>query len=196
VELLTGLSYVLIWRFFASDLVLLALNLILISVCILILVYDIRHTIIPDELVLMVLSTAILLLAYDGLPNFNWQNVWLSLLGGTIAAFFFWGLWYISNGRWIGLGDAKLAFPLGMIAGTSGIFSMVVFSFWIGASISLLLLALERLTGKGKTRLHFLASPLTIRSEVPFAPFLIAGFFLVHLFHVDIFKITYILFWL
>ena len=67
---------------------------------------------------------------------------------------------------------------------------MVVFSFWIGACISLVLLGVERLSKKWKTHLHFLSTPLTIKSEVPFGPFLIVStvaVWLVTLFGTDLY---------
>jgi prepilin signal peptidase PulO-like enzyme (type II secretory pathway) len=116
----------------------------------------------------------------------------LSRIGaGFGAAFFFWGLWYVSKGRWIGFGDAKLALPLGMLVGIGDVFSMVVFSFWIGAGVSLVLLGIQKLLKRGKTSLRFLSTPITMKSEVPFAPFLILGFIAVHFLHADIFDITY-----
>ena len=89
----------------------------------------------------------------------------------------------------MGLGDAKLALPLGLLLGPIGAFSMVVFSFWIGAVVSVALLLLQHLYRKGTTRLPFVATPLRMKSEIPFAPFLILGFLFVYLFHVDIFTI-------
>lgn len=194
VELLTGLLFLLVWHLLAPSYVLLTLYLVLASLCVLIVVYDIRHTIIPDELTVLVALVALLLLGYDYYIVRSLSDVMLSMVAGISAAFFFWGLWFVSKGRWIGLGDAKLALPLGVIVGLGGVFSMVVLSFWIGAAISLVLLSLERLSKRGKTRLHFLSVPLTIKSEVPFAPFLIIGFFLVALLHADIFDITYLFF--
>ena len=194
VELLTGLSFVAVWYLFASNLLLLVLYLVLVSVFVVIVVYDIRHTIIPDELTLMVGAVALIFLGYEFILTKDVVLTLMSVLAGSSASFFFWGLWFISKGKWIGFGDAKLALPLGMMVGLGGVFSMVVLSFWIGAAISLTLLGFERALKRGKTNLHFLRSPLTIKSEVPFAPFLIAGFLLVQFLHADIFDITYALF--
>jgi leader peptidase (prepilin peptidase)/N-methyltransferase len=194
VELLTGLSFLVVWHYFSYNLFLLAVHLILVAILMIILVYDMRHTIIPDELTIAVGAVALMLLGYTFYETRDVASALLSIGAGLCAAFFFWGLWFMSKGRWIGLGDAKLALPLGVVVGIGGVFSMVVLSFWIGAGVSLLLLGLERLLKRGKTHLHFLASPLTIKSEVPFAPFLIAGFLLVHILHADIFTITYALF--
>jgi prepilin signal peptidase PulO-like enzyme (type II secretory pathway) len=173
---------------------LLVLNLVLVSLFMLIAVYDIRHTIIPDELTLMVGMVAFISLGYDFYILPDWNALLFRIGAGAIATFFFWGLWFVSKGRWIGLGDAKLAFPLGVLVGLGGVFSMVVFSFWIGALISVTLLAIQKILKRGKTHLQFLATPITIKSEVPFAPFLIAGFVAVHFLHADTFSVIYALF--
>jgi leader peptidase (prepilin peptidase)/N-methyltransferase len=184
----------LVWYTSASDMFLLALNLILISILVIITVYDMRHTIIPDEMSLSVGMVAVLLLGYTYTVHKDIYEVLWNVVAGLGAGGFFAGLWYISKGRWIGLGDAKLALPLGIIAGLGGVFSMVVLSFWIGALISLTLLGLIKILKRGKTGLHFLSLPLTIKSEIPFAPFLVASFLLVYFFQTDIFTITYALF--
>ena len=196
VELCTGLSYVALWHLFSENLILLALYLKLASVMILIVVYDLRHTIIPDELTLMVGGVAVVLMGYEYVYAHDVFLILSRLGAGLIAGFFFWGLWYVSKGKWIGFGDAKLALPLGIIVGLGSVFSMVVFSFWIGAGVSLVLLGIQKLLKRGKTNLRFLSTPITMKSEVPFAPFLILGFIVVHFLHADIFDITYtFLFW-
>lgn len=194
VEVLTGMLFALVWQVSSFDIVLLVLNLMLVSICMVMIVYDVRHLIIPNELTLMVAGIALIFLGYDVFQNQDYTHLFSHSIASITGAFFFWGLWYISKGRWIGFGDVKLALPFGLIVGLEGVFSMVVFSFWIGAIVSLTLLGLERLSKRGKIRLHFLSSPLTIRSEVPFAPFFISGFLLVHLLYADIFTITYTIF--
>jgi leader peptidase (prepilin peptidase)/N-methyltransferase len=162
---------------------------------VLVFVYDLRHTIIPNEFVLGLIAIATFVVGYESY-HAGMQHIATSLLGGIIAAAFFWGIWLYSKGRWIGLGDAKLALPLGAIVGLSDVFSFIVVSFWIGAFISLMLLLLQYLLRRGKRYLPFLRAPLTMKSEVPFAPFLIFGFLIVHLFSIDVFVLTYeILFW-
>lgn len=190
VELLTGVLYLLVWRTFFFEPVLILLNWVFLSVLMIIAVYDMRHTIIPDE---MTILAGIVALIYAGYASFiaeTWMPL-LSEIGAGLAAFvFFGGLWYVSGGRWIGFGDAKLAVPLGIMVGLGGVFSMIVLSFWIGAVISLVLLGLGKLVA-GKTGLRFLSAPITIKSEIPFAPFLILGFLLVHITYADIFTIVY-----
>lgn len=194
VEVLSGSLFVLVWNLFSTQPFLLAFNFVLVSVCMVMLVYDIRHMIIPDELTIAVGAIACIFIGYAIFQGSEYTVIATHGMAGACATLFFWGLWYISKGRWIGFGDVKLAFPFGFMVGLEGVFSVVVLSFWIGAVISLTLLGLERLSKRGKVRLHFLSSPITIKSEVPFAPFFITGFLLVHLIHADIFTITYALF--
>lgn len=194
VELTTGFLFATVWHLLQNDISALVFHLFLITLCVVIVVYDIRHTIIPNELTGVLILMALLLIGYEYALTREFSYVLFRFTAGLSGAAFFFALWYISKGKWIGLGDAKLALPLGMIVGIGGVFSMVVLSFWIGAVVSVSLIALERLMKRGKVRLHFLSTPLTIKSEVPFAPFLILGFLAVQLFHADTFDITYTLF--
>ena len=191
VELLTGASYLVLWYIFHADVVLFFLNIVLISVGIVIVIYDIRHTVIPDEMTVLITVVAFVMLAYTMFVSKLYiHTATASLLGGFEATLFLGGLWYISKGRWIGFGDVKLAFPLGVIAGSWGAISMVVMAFWIGAVVSLVLLGILRVLKTGTTYLPHAVRTITIKSEIPFAPFLIAGFLSVYLFHADIFEIT------
>lgn len=194
VELCTGILFVFLYTLFAHNPVSLILHAILGSLLMIVAVYDLRHTIIPDELTYGVGFLALLLLLYDAFLSHDLFGSFYDLLAGLGAGSFFFALWYFSKGKWIGLGDAKLAVPLGVIAGVAGALSMVVLSFWIGALVSVTLLLLARFLEKGKTVLHFLPRHLTMKSEVPFAPFLILGFFAAHYFHANIFAITALLF--
>ena len=191
VELLTAGLFLLGWHLFHADLIALALNGVLFSLLVVITIYDIRHTIIPDVLVIYLAGLALGFLGYHVYQNGDWLSALFDVLGGVGASLFFFGLWLVSHGRWIGLGDAKLAMPLGVIVGVTSVFSMVVLSFWIGAVISVALIGVQHLLKKGKTHLPFLSLPLTIKSEVPFAPFLVLGFLCAYLFNANIFSLTY-----
>jgi leader peptidase (prepilin peptidase)/N-methyltransferase len=194
VELLTAVSFTFIWYFFSYDLVLVALYALLASALIVVAVYDIRHTIIPDELSVLIGGIAVLYVGYAVYLTHDYGLIASHFLSGVAALFFIGSLWYLSKGKWMGLGDAKLALPLCAIVGFPGVFSVIVFSFWIGAVVAVTLLALQSLIGRGKTRLRYRFTPITMKSEVPFAPFLILGFLLVHFLHADVFDITFRLF--
>lgn len=196
VEFMTALAFVGVWHTFQPDYPLVLLNLVLASLLVLTFVYDLRHTIIPDELVVGIATVALLCIGYGTIGGSVFIPApFAALTGAAASGAFFFVLWYISRGRWLGFGDVKLAVPFGALVGLSSVFSMIVLSFWIGAVISVVLLALQRFFKRGKRYLPFSVRPLTIKSEVPFAPFLIAGFLIVYLYQTDVFVLTYALFW-
>jgi leader peptidase (prepilin peptidase)/N-methyltransferase len=94
----------------------------------------------------------------------------LDIFSGLILFAFFAFLWLVSSGKWMGFGDAKLALGVGWLLGLSGGIMAIMLAFWIGAIVSLSLMGLQKLN------LSHLG--LTIKSEIPFAPFIILGLFL------------------
>ena len=74
----------------------------------------------------------------------------------------------------MGLGDPKLMICLGLVLGLAQGILAIVLAFWIGAIVGLFLLALSKLKLFG---LH-----IGRKTELPFAPFLILGFFIAFLF--------------
>jgi leader peptidase (prepilin peptidase) / N-methyltransferase len=194
-EVITGLTFLLMYYLHGDDVVLLVTYFGIAALLILIVAYDLRHTIIPDELVLALLAFSLGVVTYAALMGEGQLGPVLSHVAAGLAGGAFLGsFWLISGGKWMGLGDAKLMVPLGILLGPWGTFGMLVLSFWIGAAISLALILVEKLFREGTTRVSFFGAPLKIRSEIPFAPFLVLGFSLVHFFHVDIFEalgITY-----
>lgn len=184
VELATGLLFVAVTTI-ASDIVVLLLLWWLMSVLVIISVYDLNHFVIPDKLTAIATGIASLLLLYQGFLGTPLITIVTSVLASLGGVLFFYVLWRISHGTWLGFGDVKLAFPLGLIVAPTQVFSMIVLSFWVGAGISLFLLAIAKL-GRGKLALRFLALNLTIKSVVPFAPFMIAGCLLVLFTHINV----------
>ncbi len=85
----------------------------------------------------------------------------------------------------MGLGDGKLALGIGWFLGLSFGLSAIVLGFWIGAGVSIVLLALGKLA-KGNSALFSGLKNLTIKSEIPFGPFLILGALIVLFSHFDI----------
>lgn len=160
--------------------------LLALSILVVVTVYDMNHYIIPDALT--VALTAVVAFWY--LCRVFMLEVPLMVIGVDIiaalgGAAFFYMLWFVSRGQWIGFGDVKLAIPLGLMVGAAQVFSMVVLSFWIGAAVSLVLVLLSKLA-RGKLRLHLRLQNLTIKSVVPFAPFMIAGCVVVLFTHLNV----------
>jgi prepilin signal peptidase PulO-like enzyme (type II secretory pathway) len=181
VELTAGLLFLAV-TLLVGDWILWPLLFLLMALLIVIAVYDLYHLVIPNEFVWMLLVIAGSHSVYQFYLTFNWWLMLGNVLAATISFSFFAGLWWCSRGRWLGFGDAKLSVPLALMVGLGGVFSMLVLSFWIGAVLSLGLLGWQKIRAwRGQLRLRFIRHPLTIKSEVPFAPFLILGFLSVYL---------------
>lgn len=148
---------------------------LLFSLLVFILVYDLYHKIIPD---FFSYGFGALALLY----NFIFVPLdYLTILAGPILFIPFWLLWAVSSGRWIGLGDGKLALGIGWFLGIVGGISAVLLAFWIGAVVGMLLLVISRISQLSRYKKR-----LTMKTEVPFAPFLIIGFWLVFFFDVNV----------
>ena len=138
----------------------LVLELVLMSSIVVIAVYDARHMVIPQIPLVIFLVAALIApgVFSDGII-FSTDRLFAGLM--LFAPFYM--LWRVSDGRWIGLGDADLAacigFYLGLIAG----FGAVVLAFAVGALYATVVL-IGGVCGK------------KYRREVPFAPFLLVGF--------------------
>lgn len=167
-----------------------SIDLFVFCLLLVIAVYDLTHKIIPDKMVFLfaVLSLGKLFLSVPFSDLFRFPHL-LDLLAGPLLALPFCLLWLVSRGRWMGLGDGKLALGLGWFLGFSLGVSAVVLGFWLGAVVGLTLVALARLRRARfvpKFLLNAGLKNLTMKSEVPFAPFLIAGFVIVYFFGIDV----------
>ncbi len=141
-------------------------------------VYDLRHKIIPDA---PVYALIFLSLVWQISSFLKGASGALDLIIGpflflTIASF-----WLVSSGRWMGFGDAKLVLGIGWFLGLKGGISGVILGFWLGALAGILLVVASR-AGK----LFLGSEKFTMKSEIPFGPFLIAGATLAFFFNLDV----------
>jgi len=146
-------------------------------------VYDLRHKIIPDQLVfvLILVSFFSIFINYSGFGNFlTFPTIW-EIVAGPILALPFALLWYLSKGRLMGLGDGKLILGLGWLLGISSGICMLILSFWIGTIVSLAIMFFSKNKHGGK---------MSMKTEVPFAPFLIASTLITFFFNLDIFSLA------
>ena len=158
-----------------------------ISLLVIILVYDLRHKIIPNLFVYLFVLLA--------LGNFFIEHglvfTYIELFSGPLIALPFFLLWLVSRGTWMGLGDAKLALGIGWFLGVGGGFSALLVSFWSGAIISIILVFLpyiQKIYVRVMTNntLYLANKHFTMKSEIPFAPFLIFGFLLIFFFDISV----------
>lgn len=169
VEFLTGLLFLVIFLKFFPNFQFNVFYWLIFSLLIIISVYDIRHQIIPNKLVYL----------FDFLCFSYWFLIDRSVAGflaGAIFFAFFFLLWFASQGRWMGLGDAKLALGCGWLLGfTNGVIGLLI-AFWSGALTGIFLLL-------------FLPKTFKLKSRIPFGPFLALGAIIALLFGNNILRI-------
>ena len=157
-----------------------ALLAVLLFIYIVIFVYDLRHSIIPDA---FSYSAALIALAMLAVKSYAWGIVDLYTVNAGPALFlFFFAFWYFSKGRWMGLGDGKLALSVGWVLGLGGGIAALLFSFWIGTIFALLVIVLQKIRFFEKVCGMDREKKLGMKSEIPFGPFIIIGFVLVLMF--------------
>ncbi|OGI61099.1 hypothetical protein A2814_02065 [Candidatus Nomurabacteria bacterium RIFCSPHIGHO2_01_FULL_38_19] len=135
------------------------------SLLLVIATYDLKHKIIPDKL-----SFIFGILAFIGLFLFRASLDFhphvpsiLEFLSGILIALPFALLWLVSRGAWMGLGDPKLILGLSWLLGLGVALSGVVVAFWSGAIVGIFLIILKK--------------DYEMKSEIPFAPYLVLGAF-------------------
>ncbi len=149
------------------------------SILIVISVYDLRHKIIPDKLVFIFIFISFLsiFINYSGNGSFFKIPNLISLFSGPILAAPFVALWFFSKGKLMGLGDGKLVLGMGWMLGLASGLCAVVMSFWIGTIISLPLMYMSK-------------NKMNMKTEIPFAPFLIISTLITFLLGLDIYSLV------
>ncbi|MBI5457802.1 prepilin peptidase [Candidatus Kaiserbacteria bacterium] len=150
---------------------------IILALLICIAAYDMLHTIIPDEWAYAFAGLALLFQFL--VPHIGSFSTWM-VLAGPLTALPLFALWFFSHGRWMGLGDAKLALGIGWLLGPAeGLFA-VFGAFIVGGVVSAPLLVVssewwrrivQKFTPTQTSR--NLVWGFTMKSEIPFGPFLI-----------------------
>ena len=134
------------------------------SALIIIFVYDLKYYLIPDSIVYSAIAMAgiyqVLSVLKFGPPAGGLGNLENALASSILASAFFLAIYLVSRGRWMGFGDVKLAFFMGLFLGFPKIIAALFLAFFMGAFVGIILIV---------------AKKKHLRSEVPFGPFLIVG---------------------
>lgn len=137
------------WLFFAACLMI-------------IFVYDLKHQIIPDEIIYSLLAVGLLFVGINSFVVMDYKYLIDHLASGLLAGGFFFFLAAVSKGKWMGGGDIKLAAFMGLVLGWQGVLIALYIAFILGAIVGIFaILMKERKLG----------------SKIPFGPFLITGTF-------------------
>lgn len=120
-------------------------------------IFDLKYLEIPDQIIFPTIFLAFLYrLIFSKSSFFNY------LLSGLFSFLFFFSFYFFSKGKLMGLGDSFLVLFLGLFLGFPSILLALIFAFLLGGFFSFVLLILKK---------------KKLKDEIPFAPFLISGFF-------------------
>jgi prepilin signal peptidase PulO-like enzyme (type II secretory pathway) len=129
-----------------------------VSVLLAIFLFDWQWMVIPDIItlpaILIFLVINIFAIVVLRIDNIIWQNLFFS---GIIGGGFFLAQYIVSKGKWIGGGDVRLGFLMGIVLGWPDILTALFLAYILGTLISLPLL---------------LAKKKQLNSQVPFGIFL------------------------
>jgi prepilin signal peptidase PulO-like enzyme (type II secretory pathway) len=175
VELLTAGLFVFSYLFWPTELVanwqyvnFIGWLIILVGLIALAVYDNAKRMMLPDRIVYPLMWLAILSLALQYALGRPLDDIYGVILAVAIGGGIFWLIFQISKGQWIGGGDAKLGFLLGLIVAKPEYAFLVLFI----ASIIALLFTTPLLAMK----------KLKKNSKVPFGPFLITASIVVVMF--------------
>ena len=156
IEFLTGIIFILpIIK--SPELAAILIYLIFACILMIIFAYDLRYMLIPDKISIpAILIVTVVQLFF----NFEFHYFLNLLLAAALASIFFLMQFIISKGTWIGGGDIRLGFLMGLMLGWPNIIVGVFLAYIIGAAFSMPLVII------GKK---------SMKSPVPFGVFLTAA---------------------
>ena len=146
----------------AFDVLALVCLLVVFCVLIVIFVYDLLHYLILDTTLAVLGGAVVAFHAFSFLAqgSVDVHDIGALVGAGLVPCLIFFGFFFISQGKWMGFGDVKFVFIMGLLLGFPNIIVALFIAFISGAIIGVVLI------GLGDKRM---------KDKVPFAPFLIAG---------------------
>ena len=175
-EVVCGLLFVAFFLFapfiaFSSDLKLIIFNLLLLKYIFNIIVglalvgiffYDIRYMEIPELFTIPIII--VIALSAFMFPDPGFVSM---MIGGAIGGLFFWIQEYLSKETWIGKGDTQVGILIGLLLGWQMLLIALMAMYIIGLIVSVGLMAFKL---------------VTVKSRIPFAPFMVSATFIVMFF--------------
>lgn len=169
-EMIMGISYVIVltsWYPFHSPVSVIqcVITLSIVSLLWIIFVSDLTEEIIPFDVlgIAGLLGVGLVISGIGGCIPFQYQcfsSLLPHLFSGIIPAFLFFLLWIVSRGKAMGDGDIFLVFLLGFLLGYPGVVVFLYVAFLTGAIVGVILMMRRK---------------KSLKSHIPFGPFLIVG---------------------
>jgi len=148
--------------------------LIVSSFLIVIFVYDLKYCLVSDKVIYPAIFIVFLYDVYLAFMSGQLSVLTLSFATAFIIGGFFLLLVLISKEKWMGMGDVKIGVLMGLFFGPFQFLTAIFLAFLLGATVSVFLLILKK---------------KTMKSEIPFGPFLTGASF------ITIFWGTYLMHW-
>jgi leader peptidase (prepilin peptidase)/N-methyltransferase len=160
--------------------ILIAIFLVTLSFAIAIAVYDIRHKSVPLVwlLLMSIFGVGFIILEHVFIPSSSFGQWLLAHISGLIIAVPFFLIWVLSRGRYIGFADVEIITWIGLMLGVRLGISAVLISFYMGAFFAIGYIIFKKIRGYSYSRIR--------KIQIPFAPFLLVGFFVVAIIGLDV----------
>lgn len=152
IELTTALTFAALY-FHNPSIEVLIPNLVNFSILIFIFFYDLRFKEIHDAVMLPGIVLAFLFAVVSG-------NISDASIGAAIGFFFFGFQYWISKGRWIGIGDLRIGVFMGLILGWERMLLALFIGYILGSLIGIALI---------------IKNKANMKTALPLGPFLVAG---------------------
>jgi prepilin signal peptidase PulO-like enzyme (type II secretory pathway) len=129
-------------------------------------VYDMRWMILPTKVVHTGLALSVFFVGSAAAISGDSSLVLSSAVGSVLLGGLFWLIYQISKGKWIGGGDVRLGFAMGLFLG----WQKVILGLSLAAYIGTAIVIVTAILGKYHKRM-----------KLPFGPLLIAGWYIAFL---------------
>lgn len=149
------------WSF--GEVVVFGLWSLLVTLFVALSVYDLRWFLLPDKIVIPATLLGTGMVVARAVTYGEIAVIWHSLLGAGLVFGIFYLLFYVSKGAWIGGGDVKIGFLLGLLSGgVTNVFVMLFLASLLGTLFAVFLSVVR------KQKLHR-------KVTIPFGPFLLSA---------------------
>ncbi len=149
-----------------------AYNMALLLLFTVLVFFDFLYFIIPDKIIILAASLALIYDIFLGR-----LSVYNFLASGFVFGAFFATIYVLSRGEWMGFGDVKLAFVIGLMLGYPLGFFAITISIWLAALSGILMILLKK---------------ATLKTALPFGSFLAAVSIVMIIFQNEVQKIQII----
>ncbi|MCG2688473.1 prepilin peptidase [Candidatus Parcubacteria bacterium] len=153
VELSTAILFLFI-GFNFSDPISLIYYLVIVSLLLIVFVFDLKHHLIPDRVVYLAIGATAFWHLFSKAQILNF------ILAAIGVGLFFLAIYFLTHKKGLGLGDVEIAFFMGLFLGFPMILLAVFLAFSSGALIGIILIFLSK---------------KTLKSELAFGPFLVVA---------------------